>query len=116
MLLGYHPDVEFEQAAVGGGHGELGFQASYQGHEGFRKFQSDWHSHWAEIRYEPQELIDLGDRILLLLQGTVRGEASGASVTQPMAIVATFNERGKVIREQRFFDHLEALAAVGLAE
>ena len=116
VLLGYHPDVEFEQALVGGGYGELGFQASYRGHEGFRKFQADWHSHWAEIRYEPQELIDLGDRILVLMQGTVRGEASGASVTQPMAILATFNEHGKVIRERRFFDHTEALAAAGLSE
>ncbi len=116
MLLPYHPDVVFEQLGGDGGEGELGFQASYRGYEGFRKFQQEWQGDWAEIRHEPVELIDLGDRFVLLMEATARGEASGAAVTQSMAVLSTINRQGKVIREQRYFEHADALAAAGLSK
>jgi hypothetical protein len=115
MLLPYHPDVVFEQGE-GGDDGELGFQASYRGYEGFRKFQQDWESGWAEMWHEPEELIDLGDRFVVLMEATFRGEASGVPVTQSMAVLSTINRQGKVIREQRYFEHAYALEAAGLSE
>jgi ketosteroid isomerase-like protein len=116
VLLAYHPDVEFQQPASFGDHGELGFPSSYRGYEGFHRFQRDWLGDWAEFRYEPGELIDLGDRFVVLMEMTARGEASGASITQSLAAVATFDEHGKIIREQRFFGHADALEAAGLRE
>jgi SnoaL-like domain len=116
VLLAYHPDVEFQQAPSPGDQGQLGFQPTYRGYEGFHTFQRDWLSDWAEFRYEPGELIDLGDRFVVLMEMTARGQANGASVTESLAAIATFNEHGKIIREQRFFGHAEALEAAGLGE
>jgi hypothetical protein len=115
VVQGYHPDVEFHQPPGSSEHGELGFQPTYRGHEGYREFQAHWLSAWDEVRLEPQELIDLGDRFLVLMQGTVRGQASGVSVSQPMAVLYTFHTSGRIICEQRFFDHNEALEAAGLS-
>ena len=116
VVRGYHPDVELQQPPGVGDYGELGFEPTYRGHAGYREFQAHWLSAWDEVRLEPHELIDLGDRFLVLFQGTVRGQASGASVTQSMAALYTFHPTGKIIREQRYLDHAEALEAVGLQE
>jgi hypothetical protein len=64
-------------------------------------------------------MVSISDRkeyILVLMEVTARGQASGASVTESLGAIATFNEHGKIIREQRFFGHAEALEAVGLSE
>ena len=37
-------------------------------------------------------------------------------MTQDMALLETLNKHGKVIREQRYTDHAEALEAAGLSE
>ncbi len=114
VLLGYHPDVRIERGSGSTDDGELGFQETYEGHDGYREFQRDWLRDWAELRYEPDELIDLGDRFLVLMEATAVGEASGAAITEEWAVLATFNRQGKIIREQRYFDQAEALEAVGL--
>ena len=111
-VLIYHPDVEFQ-------HPEdhaLGFKRSYRGLEGYREFAADWASGWGEHRFEPRELIDLGDRFLVLSRLVACGERSGVSLTQDHAMLATFDKDGKVIRQEDYFDHAEALEAVGLRE
>jgi ketosteroid isomerase-like protein len=116
VVMGYHPNVELQQPPGVGDYGELGFQPTYRGHQGYREFQAHWLSAWDEVLLEPQELIDLGDRFLVLIRGTVRGQASGVSVTQSMAVLYTFHTNGRIIREQRYLDQAEALDAVGLSE
>ena len=64
---------------------------------------------------EPVELIDLGDRLVVLADAPMRAQGSGVSLTEAFAVVSTIKD-GKVIRYQEYFDHAEALAAVGLAE
>jgi hypothetical protein len=64
---------------------------------------------------EPVELIDLGDRIVLLADLPTRAQASGVPFTGKIATV-TVLKGGKAIRVQAYFDHAEALEAVGLTE
>ena len=64
---------------------------------------------------EPVELIDVGDRIVLLADLRARGQASGVPFTGTIATVSVLKD-GKAIRVQAYFDHAEALAAVGLSE
>ncbi len=116
VLLAFHRDVEFEQPPEFGDHGEFGFEQSYRGRESFRKFTADWLSGWDEFRIEPKELIDLGHRFLVLGELATRGKGSGVSVSQSMAVLHTLDDHGKVVREQRYFDHAEALEAVGLSD
>jgi ketosteroid isomerase-like protein len=64
---------------------------------------------------EPEELIDLGDRVVLLATGRGRAEASGVPVMTKVATVWVLNH-GRVIRLQAYFDHADALEAAGLSE
>ena len=66
-----------------------------------------------DVRLEPTELIDLGDRFVLLADMPMRAQASGIALAETYAGVSTLKD-GKVIRQDDFLDHAEALAAVGL--
>jgi ketosteroid isomerase-like protein len=112
-MLIYHPDVEFLRSEE---HSATGLKANYQGIESYREFAAEWSSGWGEHRFEPRELIDLGDRFLVLTELSAHGEGSGISLTQDHAMLATFDDNGRVIQQQDFLDHAEALEAVGLRE
>ena len=65
------------------------------------------------LRFEPSELIEIGDELLSVghMKGT--GAISGAPVdTRWVAILTT--DEGRVIRERIFVDYGEAFAAAGL--
>jgi ketosteroid isomerase-like protein len=96
---------------------EAGLQEPcYRGSAGNRAALSRWAEIWGpDSRSEPVEVIDLGDRLVVLGSMPTRGRASGVPVTQEYAWVFTMNE-GKVTRQQEYLRHAEALAAVGLSE
>jgi ketosteroid isomerase-like protein len=79
------------------------------------QFVDEWLMAWGLFRGEPRELIDLGDRLVLLGEAVGRGKESGVQLRQSYAVVLTF-QGGRVIREQYYADHAEALEAVGLRE
>jgi ketosteroid isomerase-like protein len=116
VVLAYDRDVEFIAPEAHGEQGTLGLAPIYRGHDGYRELDADWRSAWGSLRFEPQELIDFGDRWLVIGQLIGRGRGSGIPLSQNIAILTTLNSAGKVIREQRYTDHIEALEAVGLAE
>src|SRR4051794_6901587 len=116
ILLAFHPDAEFLAPPDHGQRGTLGFRRSYRGARGFREFDADWRSAWEAMRIEPQELIDLGDQLLLLARVTALGKGSGVPVSQDLAVLQTLNGAGQIIREQRYADQADALRAVGLEE
>jgi uncharacterized protein len=104
-----HPDAEFVplRAVLEGG--------AYRGEEGLHSFFADVMEEWSELRIEPQEFREAGDRVLLLGRFQARGRASGIDVDVPAAWV--FDMRaGKVARLKAYTDQAEARAAVGLPE
>ena len=109
----YDPDVEAtfaaELATVGGESGTSGREARI-------RFQRTWSAEWNEFRFEPSEVVDLGDGRLLTV-GRIKGGGftSGADVDSDWALLLTI-AAGRVVREQVFADHVEALEAVGLGE
>lgn len=112
-LLNYHAEVEFRPPRQLAGAGIA--EPSYRGHAGYMRFMSDWLSAWGTFRFEPQELIDLGDRVVVLAKLAARGGGSGAAVDQSFAGVYDSKD-GRIIRQQDYFDPAEALEAVGLRE
>jgi hypothetical protein len=88
----------------------------YRGLEGYRKYWATWDEVWGADNYvRPVELIDLGERNVMLAQAPMRAGASGVPLTEAFALVTTLKD-GMVIRLEEYWDHAEALEAVGLAE
>lgn len=66
------------------------------------------------MRFEPEEMLDLGDRLLFVGRVKGSGISSGAGFESDWAVLLTISA-GRVIREQPFFDRREALEAAGLS-
>lgn len=114
VVLAYRPDMEyypyreFVEAALA--------EPCYHGPSGYRAYIATTFDVWGtDVRLEPTELIDLGDRFVLLADMPMRAQASGIPLAQTYAGVSTL-KGGRVIRQQDFLNHAEALEAVGLAE
>jgi ketosteroid isomerase-like protein len=111
VLPRYDPEVEFFPARE---LASVGIAASYRGRDGYLSLWEDWDSAWAgHAQWEPRELIDLGDRLLMLGKMSGTGDASRIAVDTEIAVLWTL-ENGKVIREEQFLDPAEVLEAVGL--
>jgi ketosteroid isomerase-like protein len=112
LALARDPDFEFHppREAVESGF----FEPCYRGAGGYGKYVSELSEVWgADIRIESLELIDMGDRLVMLYDAPVRAQASGVPLTGKLASVATL-ANGRVIHQQDYFDHDEAVEAVGL--
>jgi ketosteroid isomerase-like protein len=112
VMIGSHEDVEYlpAQPLVEAGL----MEPRYEGREGYRAYTAAAAEVWGgETRLEPEELIDLGDRMVVLAKAPMRAQASGVPLTLTFALVVTMRD-GRATRFQEYHDHGEALAAVGL--
>jgi len=72
-----------------------------------------WESWGPDARVE--EVVDLGDRLLVRWRFIVRGQHSGVEGEQRISAIQTYRE-GRVILVEYFLGHEQALEAVGLRE
>jgi ketosteroid isomerase-like protein len=86
---------------------------AYAGLEGFRATWLDWLAPWASYRTEIEELIDVGDRVVVLARDYGRREQGAPEVEQKNAAVWTVRG-GLVVHAGFFADRAEGLATVGL--
>lgn len=78
----------------------LDFKPFYRGRDGVRAFIRTYQDAFADQSYEPQWLVDVGDNLLvMLLQHSLRGRASGVEVEQVSAHRLQFRN-GLVAREE----------------
>ena len=114
VLIGAHPEFVY---FPGRNWIESGLvEPSYRGLPGYRTFVAATSEVWGqENAIEPLEVVDLGERFVLLAKVPMRAQASGIELTEAFAYVATLKD-GMVISLQEYYDHAEALQAVGLSE
>jgi ketosteroid isomerase-like protein len=113
VAIGMHPDLEYYpyREFVEAGLAE----PCYHGPSGYKAYISGTDDVWAdEVRLEPTEVIDLGDRFVLLANMPMRAQASGVALAETYACISTLKD-GRIIRQQDFLDQNEALEAVGLS-
>jgi ketosteroid isomerase-like protein len=112
--IGYHPEFEYHPARHWVESGML--EPSYRGLEGHKRYvASTAEVFGAEVYVKPVELIDAGDRFAVLATVPMRAQASGIRLTEEFALVVTLKD-GLVFRTHEYYDHGEALEAVGLSE
>jgi ketosteroid isomerase-like protein len=85
----------------------------YRGHEGFVRWVSQWADAWEDFRMEPEEFIDAGDKVVLVMRLFATGKGSGVPVERQDGIVYTMGD-GRMVRIDYFNNRADALAAAGL--
>jgi ketosteroid isomerase-like protein len=105
------PDMVWDMSRV-----ELPDASSYIGPAEFRDdFMKTWLEVFATEQLEPREIIDAGERIVVMVDEHAQGKASGIEVNQRFAMVWTLRG-GRAVRMEVFRTRNEALDAVGLSE
>jgi ketosteroid isomerase-like protein len=90
-------------------------EAVFYGHDGMRELWRYWRDAFQDIRWEPEEILDLGDKILVTAQQRGHGSGSGVAVSEPIFQLFTLRS-GYVLRQEDFRDRSAALEAAGLGE
>jgi hypothetical protein len=108
---GWDPEIELDASATPA----LDISGVYRGSDAVKRFWREWLAAWETIRSE-YELVDAGDRIVMLFDMRMRGRSTGIDV--PLGKVAwVFTYRGGLlVRMKLYMDQSEALNAVGLEE
>jgi ketosteroid isomerase-like protein len=90
-------------------------RATYRGFEGLRSAWIDWLEPWESYRSEVEELVDLGDRVAVLVRDY--GRRNGMKREVDAKGLAVYAFRGdKISRIEFHFDREEGIVAVGLRD
>lgn len=110
VLVGWDPRSEYHPS------GDLmppDLETVFYGRDGYRQLWRYWLDAFEDIRWDPEEMLDFGDRFLVTAQQRGRGSGSGVAVSEPVFQLFTVR-RGLVVRQEDFLDRSKALEAAGL--
>jgi ketosteroid isomerase-like protein len=85
----------------------------YRGLSGFGRWLEDWASAWSEFSLDPNEYLDAGDKVIVVLQMEATGAGSSVTVEREDAMVCKMRDQ-KVVRVDYYNDRSQALQSVGL--
>jgi ketosteroid isomerase-like protein len=102
------PDIEYSEDPAWPGAG------TYRGAESCRRVWDEYYEQFGEQVFEPEELLDIDDRVVIILRWSARGTSSGAALNMRQGHLHTLRD-GRLIRWQVYFDPEEAVAAAGLS-
>jgi uncharacterized protein len=88
---------------------------TYRGHEGVKQFLERLRESFYEQHVEIDDLIDVGDSVVVLCRVRSRGRSSGMTVEQPVGWVYQVR-KGRIVSGRVYFRQVEALEALGLSE
>jgi len=86
--------------------------AAFYGHDGMLELWRYWRDAFQDIRWDPEEILDFGDKFLVTAQQCGHGSGSGVAVSEPVFQLFTLR-RGLVVRQEDFRERSEALGAAG---
>ncbi len=105
------PEVEFRGTVGGLEEGRVAHGLD----QIINTFEAEDLEAWEERRLEPEDFIDAGDSVVVLLHEYRRGRGSGVELEIDTAVVFAVRA-GRVVRIQGYMDRGEALEAVGLSK
>jgi ketosteroid isomerase-like protein len=89
---------------------------TYRGHEGMRRLFATFDEVLDKSWYSPQEFIDAGDQVVVVLRWGGRGKTSGVPFEERDEAWIFTVRNGKVIRVREYPSKNEALEAAGMRE
>jgi ketosteroid isomerase-like protein len=88
----------------------------YVGREDIAAFIREWTSTFDDLRWDLEQLIDLGDRVAVLARMSGRSRTTGAAVDWPFGVLFGAFGGGMFSEARYFMDHEAALEAAGPSE
>ncbi len=108
----FDPNVEVHGTVGGIGEG----QVVARGLDQISKvIEAEDNEIWDQHRWEIQEVIDAGDRVVVLQREYQRGKGSGVELVIDTATILDLRD-GRVMRMQGYVKQADALATVGLSD
>jgi ketosteroid isomerase-like protein len=105
------PDVDVDFTGVSGA--SLGRVVATRGVEGLQNVFLEWFKAFGSFDWSPQNFIDAGDHVVVLLNVSGVGRGSGVPVERSFTVIYTL-KNGAIVRF-RGYDTLEAAAgAIGI--
>ena len=89
-------------------------QGVYRGHAGVARWLQDWGAAWSEWSSEPEQFIDAGDSVVVVVRMKAKGAGSGLELDRQDAQVYRFRDN-KIVRLDYYNSKDQALEAVGLS-
>jgi ketosteroid isomerase-like protein len=86
---------------------------TYRGPEGVRRWFDAWEGTMDEVRFDVDELVDAGDRVIAVSRMVARSHTTGIEVEQAVALVWTVRD-GRAVRLDPYATREEAVRAAGL--
>ena len=102
-------DFELEEAA------ELPDPEAYTGREAFIDNMAKLEESFEELRIEPLEIVDLGEKVIVVVSMSGRGHGSSVPVEMTFAQLWSLRD-GKAVSLRDYATRAEALEAVGMSE
>ena len=90
-------------------------QGVYHGIAGVERWLRDWDDAWAEWNIEPQEFIDAGDSVVVVVRMHATGMGSGVELDRQDAVVYRFRD-DKMLQADYYNSKEQALEAAGLSD
>jgi ketosteroid isomerase-like protein len=104
------PDIVWDVTRV-----QMPDGTSYTGLSELRNFVAAWEEGFEAEHVEAQEIVDAGDRVVVMVHHRGRGKISGVEITQRFAMIWTLHD-GRAVRMVMYLTREEALEALGLPE
>jgi ketosteroid isomerase-like protein len=99
-------------------HGTVGGVEEGRVRRGVGEIRRDYESveeTWEEHQIQIEELVDAGERVVILQREYQRGRTSGVELVVEAAVIVDLRD-GRIVRVQGYMDRAEALEAAGLSE
>lgn len=107
----WDPELELDTT----GAPVLDLDGVYRGPDEVRRFWETWFSAWETLQFD-YELVDAGERVVMLLDMQMRGRSTGIDLPLgKFAWVSTFRD-GLMVHAKLYMSQHEALEAAGLRE
>ena len=100
------PDIEWDSTAIEGGWVDRGLYA-------VEERARLWREAWDDYRFDVEDYLDAGDRVVVLYHETGTGKGSGIPLDRRGALVHTCGG-GRIVHTVAFLDRDDALRSAGL--
>jgi len=89
-------------------------QGAYLGRGGVERWLQDWSEAWSNWEFEPEEFLDAGNAVIVVIRMHAKGAGSGVELDRQDAIVYRFSE-DKILRTDYYNSKQQALEAAGVS-